>query len=68
MTREARKVTLWTSDYSDRSGLEKVALDVQISDEVKGRISAAFSQESTDNRIKMYTPTTDSTTLARAFG
>ncbi|MBW3517329.1 MULTISPECIES: hypothetical protein [Shewanella] len=68
MTREQRKVTLWTSNYSDRSGLEKVNVELPISNELKGKIQAAFSSSSSDERIKMYASVTDNASLARVFG
>lgn len=69
MTNEVKK-TLWTSVYSERSGIESVDATSTVSKEVLEKIRSAFTENSNDERIKTYTSNTssDELSLARVFG
>jgi hypothetical protein len=69
MTNEAKK-TLWTSVYSDRSGIECADATSSLSKEVVEKIRSAFVEKPTDERIQAYTSlaSSEELSLARVFG
>ncbi len=70
MTNEARKVTLWTSINSERTGLEGVEQPESLNSELVEKIRQAFVKKSSDERIKKYCSSSidDEVSLARIFG
>jgi hypothetical protein len=69
MANEAKR-TLWTSVYSDRSGIERVDATSSLSTEAVEKIRSAFVKKSTDERIQTYSsqPSSEELSLARVFG
>jgi hypothetical protein len=59
------KMTLWTSQNKDRSGLQKI--DGIFDSELQEAISAAFRQEVTDKQIQDYSVVHDEVGLAKLF-
>ena len=66
MKKETAKMTLWTSRNTDRKGM--APLEAVADASVQKQIQSAFSQKVDDDRIKMYSPCADETSLARIFG
>lgn len=68
MTNEARKVTLWTSIHSDRTGLDDVDLPVSLSKEVIEKIQSAFVEKTEQQNDYIPSPSVEEVSLARIFG
>ncbi|WP_405598651.1 MULTISPECIES: hypothetical protein [unclassified Pseudoalteromonas] len=69
MANETKK-TLWTSVYSDRSGIESVDTPPKLSQDDIEKIRSAFVKKTTSNRAKTYSVNSSSEdlSLARVFG
>lgn len=64
------KKTLWTSVYSDRSGIESADTPAQLSQDDIEKIRSAFVKKTNSNRAKNYNANSSSEdlSLARVFG
>lgn len=65
MLKKDEKMTLWTSQNKDRSGLQK--FDVEWTEELQKQINLAFSEEVKDQKIQNYNVAQDEVGLAKLF-